>query len=101
MQTQNKVIQLHPPTANLNRLAANIERVRDALAILNEHRIDVIDIDINRPMPVIRVPVCRGVKKLGEPVPYSFHPSSRGRVTTNRVVLPECKCRIEYDTCGH
>ncbi|ANJ66046.1 hypothetical protein A9404_00430 [Halothiobacillus diazotrophicus] len=75
--------------------AVRLARVRDALFILQRHGIDVIDIDINRPKPVISIPYLKRNAVLGTAVPYQFGRDTRGRIRRLQIQLEGC--RVEWD----
>lgn len=79
--------------------SVRLERVKDALFILQRHGIDVIDIDLNRPKPVITIPAGKRNAVLGPAAPYQISRDERGRVRRYQVMLEGC--RIEYDSYGH
>jgi len=82
-----------------NLYALRLARVRDALWVLQKHGIDVIDIDINRPKPVITIPAGKRNEALGSAWPYQISSDERGRVRRYQIILEGC--RIEFDRYGH
>lgn len=74
-------------------------RVRDALWTLQKHGIDVIDIDLNRPKPVITIPAGRRNEALGRAWPYQISRDERGRVKRYQITVEGC--RVEFDCYGH
>lgn len=79
--------------------SARLMRVRDALWVLQKHGIDVIDIDANRPKPVITIPASKRNERLGKAWPYQISRDERGRVKRYQIVIEGC--RIEFDSYGH
>lgn len=79
--------------------ALRLARVRDALWVLQKHGIDVIDIDINRPKPVISIPAGKRNEALGPAWPYQISRDERGRVKRYQITIEGC--RIEFDRYGH
>ncbi|MHB9021332.1 MAG: hypothetical protein ACYC3A_05855 [Halothiobacillus sp.] len=79
--------------------ALRLTRVRDALFVLQRHGIDVIDIDINRPRPIISIPSGRRNNVLGQAWPYQLSHDQRGRVRRYQVLVEGC--RVEFDQYGH
>lgn len=79
--------------------AMRLVRVRDALWVLQKHGIDVIDIDINRPKPVITIPASKRNEALGRAWPYQISRDERGRVKRYQITVEGC--RVEFDSYGH
>lgn len=79
--------------------ALRLARVLDALFVLQKHGIDVIDIDINRPKPVITIPSGKRNEALGRAWPYQISRDARGRVKRYQIAIEGC--RIEFDSYGH
>lgn len=95
MQTHAKVIPLRQMNG-LNRLATNVERVRDALTLLGRHQIDVLDIDVNRSKPVITIPEDRRNEILGKAAWYQISHDDRGRFKRFQIMVEGC--RVEYNS---
>lgn len=91
----------HRKNHSVEFYAARIERVREAVDLLSQHDIEVLDIDINRSSPIIRVPVSANLRQLGKSVSIGSRPSSRGRVRINLILIEAIGCRIVFETCGH
>jgi hypothetical protein len=87
------------PIPQHNLYALRLAHVRDALWVLQKHGIDVIDIDINRPKPVITIPSGRRNESLGQAWPYQISRDERGRVKRYQITIEGC--RIEFDSYGH
>lgn len=79
--------------------AMRLARVRDALWALQKHGIDVIDIDINRPKPVITIPAGKRNDALGPAAMYQISRDARGRVKRYQITVEGC--RVEFDSYGH
>lgn len=79
--------------------SVRLERVKDALFILQRHGIDVIDIDLNRLKPVITIPAGRRNEALGRAWPYQISRDERGRVKRYQITVEGC--RVEFDSYGH
>lgn len=79
--------------------AMRLARVLDALLVLQKNGIDVIDIDINRPKPVITIPASKRNEALGRAWPYQTSRDERGRVRRYQIAIEGC--RVEFDSYGH
>lgn len=91
--------QRRAPMPQHQTYAMRLARVLDALFVLQKHRIDVIDIDINRPKPVITIPAGKRNEKLGKAWPYQISRDERGRVKRYQITVEGC--RVEFDSYGH
>lgn len=87
------------PMPQHNLYAMRLARVRDALWVLQKHGIDVIDIDLNRPKPVITIPSGRRNASLGQAAMYQISRDDRGRVKRYQITVEGC--RVEFDSYGH
>lgn len=88
MQTTN-----HTPTTNAT-YGERLLSAAEAVALLNELDITVLDMDINRVKPVITVQPCRGVNRLIGVV-YRHIGTPAGRLSIAQAQL--CNCRIEWE----
>jgi hypothetical protein len=91
--------QRHAPMPQHQTYAMRLARVLDALFVLQKHGIDVIDIDINRPKPVITIPAGKRNEALGKAWPYQISRDDRGRVKRYQITVEGC--RVEFDSYGH
>lgn len=91
--------QWRAPMPQHQTYAMRAARVLDALFALQKHGIDVIDIDINRPKPVITIPASKRNAALGRAWPYQISRDERGRVKRYQIIIEGC--RVEFDSYGH
>ncbi|TQV63939.1 MAG: hypothetical protein FNT29_06055 [Halothiobacillaceae bacterium] len=97
-RTQRHVTALRRPVGN-----AEVERrlrcLREAIDMLSELNLTVLEVDVNRAMPVILIQVSPRNKALGTAFAYSMTGGAHGRV--RRVQTQRNGCRIEWDVQGH
>ncbi len=91
--------QRRAPMPQHQTYATRLARVHDALFVLQKNGIDVIDIDINRPKPVITIPASKRNEALGRAWPYQTSRDERGRVRRYQIAIEGC--RVEFDSYGH
>lgn len=65
-----------------------------AIDVLNEMNISIIDVDINRRTPVLKVLHCAAVKRLNG-VRFAYRGGPCGRI--NCVQAPLNNCRVEWE----
>jgi|GEM_PF-2958664 len=97
-RTTRPVTRIARPVGN-EEVSRRLRCLREAIALLNELNLIVLEVDVNRPMPVILIQVSPRNKELGTAYAYSFTGGPQGRV--RRMQVQRHGCRIEWDVQGH
>lgn len=90
--------QVHRPMGN-KEIVRRIQCVKEAMQYLNDMGLNVLEVDINRPMPVILIQNSTRNKDIGMAFAYSYCNSAYGRVC--RMQAQKFGCRIEWEIKGH
>ncbi|MEW6691580.1 MAG: hypothetical protein AB1340_01945 [Pseudomonadota bacterium] len=97
-RTTRPVTVVRRPVGN-EEVSRRLRCLREAIGLLNELNLIVLEVDANRPMPVILIQVSPRNKQLGQAYAYAYTGGAHGRV--RRMQVQKHGCRIEWDVQGH
>ncbi|MEO1752043.1 hypothetical protein [Thiofaba sp. EF100] len=97
--TQHHHARAHRRPVLNEEVQRRLRCLREAIELLNGLSLTVLEVDANRPMPVITIQVSPRNRELGTAYAYAYMGGPHGRV--RRMQVQRCGCRIEWEVQGH